>query len=111
MALDPKTGEYRIHAIIYGPRDKFPERWQRDNSVSDDHLAALAGLELYVAHGDKDKAVPVAQLALFQKALAKVALASSQFIVTPGGGHDWSLWNAHWPAMFEAMSRRFAASP
>ena len=108
MALDPKTGEYRIHAIIYGARDKYPDRWERDNVLAADHLPKLAGLHLYVAHGDKDKAVPVEQLAIFEKALTKVTLASSVFVVTPGAGHDWALWNAHWPPMFEAMGRVFA---
>jgi len=107
MALDPKTGEYRIHQIIYGARDKYPERWERDNTMAPEHLARLAGLHLYVGHGDKDKAVPVEQLRLFEKALTGVALASSAFVITAGGGHDWALWNAHWPAMFEGMSRAF----
>lgn len=111
MALDPKTGEYRIHAIIYGARDKYPERWRLDDVMTPDNLARLAGLHLYVAHGDKDKSVPVEQLHLFEKALANVTLASSTFIVTAGAGHDWALWNAHWPPMFEAMARIFSPAP
>jgi S-formylglutathione hydrolase FrmB len=110
MALEPKTGEYRIHAIIFGARDKYPERWRLDDVMAPANLARLTGQNLYVAHGDEDEAVPVDQLRRFEKALAQVAVASSRFVVTPGGGHDWALWNAHWPPMFEAMSRVFAGS-
>jgi putative tributyrin esterase len=105
MALSPKTGEYRIHKAIYGERNRFPERWDKDNVMARDELGKLSGLHLYVAHGDKDKVVPMSQLRLFEQALKGVELGSRVFVVTPGGGHDWELWNAHWPAMFEGFER------
>ena len=105
MALDPKLGEYRIHKVIYGDRGKFPERWDKDNVMSKAHLGKLVGLHVYVGHGDKDKVVPIEQLRLFEKALEGVAVESKRFVITPGGGHDWALWNAHWPAMFEDFQR------
>lgn len=107
MSLRRGTGEYRIHALIYGSRDRHPERWRRDNGIASEHLDALAGHHLYVAHGDEDRVVPLGQLAILKDALAGVPTASATFEVTPGGGHDWALWNAHWPPMFEAMSRAF----
>jgi enterochelin esterase-like enzyme len=106
MALDEKLGEYRIHKTIYGARGRFPERWEKDNVMARGHLDKLAGLHVYVGHGTKDKAVPVDQIRRFETALAKIAVASKVFVYTRGGGHDWALWNAHWPAMFEG----FAAS-
>ncbi|HRE89758.1 MAG TPA: alpha/beta hydrolase-fold protein [Myxococcota bacterium] len=106
MSLDEKTGEYRIHRAIYGARDKFPQRWDKDNVMSKAHLGKLAGLHVYVGHGTKDRAVPVEQMRRFEEALDGVAVASKVFVYTRGGGHDWALWNAHWPAMFEG----FAAS-
>lgn len=109
MALDPKIGEYRIHAVIYGPRDKFPERWQKDDVMAKQHLAKLAGLHIYVAHGDKDKAVPIEQMHLFEEALSGMKLASKAFVTTKKGGHDWPLWNAHWPPMFEGFRKSMQA--
>lgn len=105
MALSPKTGEYRIHEAIYGPRARFPERWEKDNVMSPELLAKLAGLHLHVAHGDKDKVVPIAQMRRFDEALREVPVASKWFVTTSGGGHDWALWNTHWPAMFAAFAR------
>ena len=105
MALDPKTGEYRIHSVIYGKREKHAERWAKDNVMAKQHLAKLAGLHVYVGHGDKDKAVPSEQMTLFEAAAKKVGFVSQAFVTTKGGGHDWALWNAHWPAMFEGFSK------
>lgn len=109
MALDPKIGEYRIHAVIYGPRDKFPERWQKDDVNTREHLARFAGLHLYVGHGDKDKSVPIEQMHLFEKALSGIKVKSKAFVTTKKGGHDWPLWNAHWPAMFEGFRKSMQA--
>jgi S-formylglutathione hydrolase FrmB len=104
-ALDAKSGEYAIHNTIYGSRDKFPERWTRDNVVTKANLDKLAGIHLYVAHGDKEKPVPFEQMLIFQKAVAKVPLASKAFVVTKDGEHNWQLWNKHWPAMFEGFAK------
>jgi len=109
MSLDPKSGEYRIHAIIYGNREKHADRWQRDNCVSPEHLAKLAGVELYTAHGAKDKSVPPAQLDALKHALEGAPNVHATFVMVPDAGHEWPLWNAQWRPMFEAFARVMAS--
>ncbi len=69
MRLDPKDGEYRIHANVYGPREKVPERWTLDNCITPERLAKLAGTRLFIAHGDRDKVVRRDQLDALRDAL------------------------------------------
>lgn len=102
--LDARTGEYRIHEAIYGARDKFRERWDKDNVMAPELLARLSGLHVYVAHGGRDRVVPISQMRRLEDALREVPVASKVFVTTRAGRHDWPLWNAHWPAMFEAFT-------
>jgi S-formylglutathione hydrolase FrmB len=104
-SLAPKTGEYRIHAAIYGSLKAHAARWRGDDVVASGLMPKLAGLHLYAAHGDADKVVPVAQLAALERGLDGVATASRTIVVTAGGGHDWALWNAHWGPMFESFAQ------
>lgn len=109
MRLDPKDGEYRIHAIVYGPREKFPERWKLDNCISPERLAKLAGTRLFIGHGDRDKVVPPNQLDALRDALRGNTSVQAEFVMTPGAGHDWAYWNGQWGALFQAMGAALGA--
>lgn len=104
MRLDPKTGEYKIHAVVYGPRDKFQDRWVLDNNISPHLLAKLAGTKLFIAHGKKDRSVPHDQIDALRDALATQKGIEAEFASSPEGGHDWPYWNAQWQPMFGAMA-------
>lgn len=90
-ALGPKTGEYRIHAAVFGPRAENEAKWH-ENEID---FAALKDVPRYVAHGAKDDVVPVSQVDGVKDA-----------IVVPDAGHDWKFWASQWPAVFEQLSRR-----
>lgn len=111
MSLDDKTGEYKIHAVVYGKRSDAGKvgRWTEDNVTTEANLARLVLLPLYLAHGKKDKAVPIGQMDDFEKALAaarnKVAGAIEPVISRLAGDHDWPVWNAIWGPMFEGFAQ------
>ena len=92
MQLTPETGEYKIHANIYGSRAAHPDRWVADDSVS--HPASLAHLSALLIHGDKDQAVPAAQSEALVRAMTEVGATVTLHAVS-GGGHDWTLWSGH----------------
>ena len=105
MRLDPKDGEYKIHAVVYGPRDQFKARWELDNCVSPARLAKLAGTQLFVAHSAKDKSVPPDQLDALRDAVKATPAIHGGFVMSPEGGHTWEYWNSQWGAMFAAMAK------
>lgn len=105
MRLEPKDGEYKIHAVVYGPRDKFRERWELDNCVAPARLAKLAGTQLFIAHSAKDKSVPPDQLDALRDAVKGNAAIKAEFVMSPEGGHTWDYWNSQWGAMFAALAQ------
>jgi S-formylglutathione hydrolase FrmB len=123
--LAPKEGEYKIHALVYGARDAFPERWTLDNCVTPARLAKLAGTRLFIAHGAADKVVLSNQTDALAAALAGTktkidaesgagkqgALLAHEFVSVPDAAHDWKFWNSQWGPMFERMAKVFAAAP
>ncbi len=100
MTLLPTEGEYKIHAVVYGPRDKFKARWELDNIVSPARLDKLSGTRLYIAHGAKDRGVNPNQLESLRAAL-KGRPVNAEFVVVPDAGHDWKFWNSQWSRVFE----------
>jgi len=109
FALDPNTGEYRIHAAVYGDRKRFPARWSKDDGVSADLVAKLRDTEVFLAHGGEDKTVPFAQSEAMAQALTPSGARVTHATVK-GAAHDWAFWNAQWRPMFEAMVRSFERS-
>lgn len=111
MRLDPKDGEYKIHAVIYGPRDKFPERWEHDNCIAPARVHALDGTAIYAVHSGQDKVVKPDQLEALRKALDERAATRKnvpdvQIALQPdGGAHDWPYWVGQWEPMFAAMGK------
>ena len=108
MRLDPKDGEYKIHAIIYGPRDKNAARWELDNCITPARLAKLAGTALFIAHSGKDNVVMPNQLDALRDALHSMPNIKTEFVTPTAGGHDWKFWNAQWPAMFTSLATSLA---
>ena len=104
MRLAPKEGEYKIHAVVYGPRDKFKDRWELDNCTSPARLAKLAGTQLFIAHSSKDTSVQPDQLDALRDALKGNTAIKAEFVVAPDGGHTWPYWNSQWEAMFRALA-------
>lgn len=104
MTLNPTEGEYKIHAIVYGSRDAFKERWQLDNCVAPERLKKLSGTALFIAHGAKDASVNPDQLALLRQALKGSAI-EVEYVVAPEAGHDWNFWNSQWGRVFERMAK------
>ena len=111
MRLDPKDGEYKIHAIIYGPRDKNTARWELDNCITPARLAKLDGTALFIAHSGKDNVVMPNQLDALRAALDGKSAIKAEFVTPPAGGHDWKFWNAQWPAMFTSLAAALALPP
>jgi S-formylglutathione hydrolase FrmB len=108
MRLDPKDGEYKIHAVVYGPRDKFKDRWELDNCVSPARLAKLTGTALWIGHSAKDRSVPPDQLDALRDAVKAVPAIQAELVMSPEGGHTWEYWNSQWAAMFAAMAKALA---
>lgn len=108
MRLDPKDGEYKIHAVVYGPRDKFKDRWELDNVVAPARLAKLSGTALWIGHSAKDKSVPPDQLDALRDAVKGNAALKAEFVMAPEGGHTWEYWNSQWAAMFTALASALA---
>jgi S-formylglutathione hydrolase FrmB len=97
--LEPTEGEYKIHAAMFGPREKFPERWKRDDCLS--RLGALKA-RLWARHGAADSVVKPDQLDALKKALAERPGVKADLATVPGAGHDWAFWSSQWAALFDA---------
>jgi S-formylglutathione hydrolase FrmB len=108
MRLDPKDGEYKIHAVMYGARDAFEARWKLDNCVEPARLEKLGAIRVYAAHGADDKVVNPNQLQALRD-----ALPAAEIELVPGFGHDWKFWNARWSKTFElaAKTMKLSAKP
>lgn len=100
--LKTSEGEYKIHEVVYGKRDTFPERWHKDNCVSPTLVSNLAGTALFIGHGGKDTSVKPDQLDALRDALKDMPV-KALFIMQTNGIHDWKYWNSQWEAMFTAM--------
>jgi|GEM_PF-1607716 len=109
MRLQPKEGEYKIHAVVYGDREAFPKRWEFDNIVAPARLAKLAGVRLYISHGTKDKSVNPDQVAALRDALKGRDIVVTYDLVK-GAKHEWEFWTTQWGAMFAAAAESFASA-
>lgn len=112
--LRPNEGEYKIHKVIFGDRDKFEPRWTRDNVIAADRLSQLANLRIYVAHGGKDLSVNPDQVDALRRALAPHAQARHivlDSVIVPGAAHDWKFWTSQWGPMFEAFDAALRQAP
>jgi dipeptidyl aminopeptidase/acylaminoacyl peptidase len=97
MTLQASESEYKIHEVVYGPREKFKARWELDNVVTPARLAKLGDTQLFIAHGGKDAVVKPDQLESLRSALK----GRGEYVVVPQAGHDWAFWTSQWPRLFE----------
>lgn len=98
-ALDPDTGEYRIHAAVFGSRRRNAERWLAEDCPRDP--AAYAGVRWYAAHGGADEVVPAAQTSGWLDAMRAAGVPVGGEVV-PRAGHDWRFWNEQLPLVIDA---------
>ena len=103
MAPKEKTCTY-----IYGPYEKFSERWKADNSKY--LLGRLKGIPALLIHGKRDKVCPVDQSRLFARDM-KAKGFDVTFIEDPVLGHDWRLWGGYLGAVFEFFNGKLRAAP
>ena len=104
--LDPRSGEYAIHAAVFGPRSRFKKRWGSEDVVTSRHLKNLATTRLYLAHSGNDTVVPWAQLRAFEQALRAQGIeAQAQSVLEPEAGHTWSFWLKHIGAALSEFAR------
>lgn len=110
MRLDPKDGEYKIHAVIYGPREQFKDRWELDNVIAPARLDKLVGTVVYAAHSGQDIVVKPDQLEALREANAaraapQKAVSAIIALVPDGGPHDWPFWVGQWELMFRTLGK------
>lgn len=98
-ALDPGTGEYRVHAQVFGEREAFADRWADRDPIQ--HVDRLRGQRVLLIHGQDDSVVPWRRAAAFAEALG-VAGARVDLWTVPGGGHDPRVWRVGARACFSA---------
>jgi S-formylglutathione hydrolase FrmB len=103
LSLLPKGDfEYRIHAQVFGARDRFPERWHDEDCAHPAHLRALSLVPIYLVHGDQDRQVDISQLRSFRSLLAD-AHPNASLIEVPHGAHGWEFWSSELPGVFEHL--------
>jgi hypothetical protein len=91
-ALEQGTGEYRIHAAVFGPRASGAARWAAEDVPRG---GAGRGVRWYLGHARGDPHVPVAQTEGYATYLRGLAPAPEVHLrVTPDREHGWAAWNA-----------------
>lgn len=81
----------KLMSAVYGPFDKFENRWYRyDNPYI---RAGRWRLPLYLAHGRKDKVVPFSQSQRFYKRLKKLKPKMKIKLSASNNGHNYKYWN------------------
>jgi membrane protease YdiL (CAAX protease family) len=91
FALQPGTGEYGIHANVYGHRADHPDRWRADDSLG--LVERLRPVSVLLIHGSKDEAVLPRQSRVLAQRMTELGAAVSLHEIA-GAGHDWALWRA-----------------
>ncbi len=90
----------RLMTLLYGPFEKFPERWTgRDNPR---RRAKEWSMPLYLAHGKADRVVPGEQSRLFYEALIRENKGELPvfYRAVEGAGHDYDFWGGELPGVF-----------
>lgn len=109
--LAPSTGEYRIHAAVFGERKSHLQRWYEEDANSASNLEALKKVALFIGHGARDPVVPLSQARDFEQALIDSGHPSYQVVIDAAAGHSFAYWNSALPAAVQAIARRFTSPP
>jgi S-formylglutathione hydrolase FrmB len=108
--LPASAGEYKIHAVVFGPRARHPERWREEDTVGDARLARLRGVTLYLAHGAADQVVGADQLRAFERQLGKHGIPAT-VVIDRAAGHDWKFWGTQLRPALKALFGALKAPP
>jgi enterochelin esterase-like enzyme len=106
--LGKSEGEYKIHKVIFGDRDSFPDRWKEENCINAKWIDALKKVTLYIAHGENDPVVQPSQLESMRGFL-KSLHHNYQIVLVKKAKHDWVFWDSQLPAIFDLMVKSFSA--
>jgi S-formylglutathione hydrolase FrmB len=101
--LRPGTGEYRIHAQVYGERARFPQRWLQESCNLPLAVAPLRACRFYLAHGSRDPVVEASQTREMSQFLNRNGIVN-ELVIEAGSGHDWAFWNGQLPAVFQRIN-------
>ena len=88
-ALAPGTGEYRIHAAVFGERAARAEVWRSEDLTG----RTPPTTRWWLAHGGKDPYVPQAQSRTQAARLASAGVPVVTWFEA-NAGHDWPVWDA-----------------
>lgn len=102
----PSEGEYRIHALVFGSRDSFPDRWKTEDCINPAYAAALKPVSVYLAHGLDDQVVSEDQLESMRRFLAGFH-TNNRVVAVYKEEHGWPFWDSQLGAVFEAMAVAF----
>ncbi len=81
----------RLMTLAYGPYEDFKERWERvDNPIYEIDAWTIP---IYLAHGTKDRVVPVGETRHLYQTLQTVHPRLTVEIETPAMGHDYPFWD------------------
>jgi S-formylglutathione hydrolase FrmB len=98
----PRLHWDRITIAVYGPADRFPERWQLDNPCT---LAPRWDrTALYLGHGQQDKVIPAPQSQYFYDSLLAAHPTLRDRVrlhLSPPHGHDYAYWGSETPAVLD----------
>lgn len=83
----------RLMTAVYGPYEDYQERWER----IDNPIYAIDGwrIPLYIAHGTKDRIVPVAESRVLHETLRATHPNLKVEFETPAMGHDYAFWDEY----------------
>jgi len=90
----------RLMRAVYGPIQKFRERWTtRDNPMG---RADEWKMALYLAHGTADRIVPPSQTKAFCNRLKGIPSLKGRIVchMANGAGHDYRFWGGELDAVF-----------
>lgn len=92
----------RLIAAVYGPYDRFPERWK----TTDNPLARISEwkMPVYLGHGKKDAVVPYGQTHAFYTALRAAHPSLPVVLSAPANAaHDFPYWESELEPAFNFM--------
>jgi enterochelin esterase-like enzyme len=111
--LRPGTGEYRIHANLYGEmRPHHRKRWLSEQSILPALVEKLRGARVMLAHGQQDPVVSFTQTTVMVTAMKTAGLVPAPVArIVPDAGHDWAFWRGEVQAAMEAFGTLLAPAP
>jgi S-formylglutathione hydrolase FrmB len=98
-SLKPGTGEYKIHAVVFGERQAFAARWRNEDARGGaprlGGAAEAPFVSWWLGHGGADPYVPVGQTRGYAARLQKAGVPDAQvkLFLEDRAQHDWATWD------------------